>query len=67
MINLIYCKNFCKCNNVPPSSTTIKKKNKNGGRVSQRKPLSDPVPGGPFGGKWEALKECLDGLKGKTK
>jgi hypothetical protein len=24
MIYLIYCKNFCKCHNVPPSSTTIK-------------------------------------------
>jgi hypothetical protein len=22
---LIYCKNFCKCHNVPPPSTTIKK------------------------------------------
>jgi hypothetical protein len=28
MIYLIYCKNFCKCHNVPPSSTTIKKKEK---------------------------------------
>jgi hypothetical protein len=25
MIYLIYCKNFCKCHNVPPLSTTIKK------------------------------------------
>jgi hypothetical protein len=25
MIYLIYCKNFCKCHNVPPPSTTIKK------------------------------------------
>jgi hypothetical protein len=24
MIYLIYCKNFCKCHNVPPPSTTIK-------------------------------------------
>jgi hypothetical protein len=23
MIYLIYCKNFCKCHNVPPPSTTI--------------------------------------------
>jgi hypothetical protein len=23
---LIYCKNFCKCHNVPPPSTTIKNK-----------------------------------------
>jgi hypothetical protein len=23
MIYLIHCKNFCKCNNVPPPSTTI--------------------------------------------
>jgi hypothetical protein len=23
---LIYCKNFCKCHNIPPSSTTVKKK-----------------------------------------
>jgi hypothetical protein len=28
MINLIYCKNFCKRNNVPPPSTTIKKDKK---------------------------------------
>jgi hypothetical protein len=26
MIYLIYCKNFCKCHNVSPPSTTIKKK-----------------------------------------
>jgi hypothetical protein len=26
MINLIYCKNFCKWHNVPQPSTTIKKK-----------------------------------------
>jgi hypothetical protein len=26
MIYLIHCKNFCKCHNVPPPSTTIKKK-----------------------------------------
>jgi hypothetical protein len=25
MIYLIYCKNFCKCHNVPPPSTTMKK------------------------------------------
>jgi hypothetical protein len=25
MIYLIYCKNFCKCHNVSPPSTTIKK------------------------------------------
>jgi hypothetical protein len=25
MINLIYFKNFCKCHNIPPPSTTIKK------------------------------------------
>jgi hypothetical protein len=25
MMYLIYCKNFCKCHNVSPSSTTIKK------------------------------------------
>jgi hypothetical protein len=25
MIYLIYCKNFCKCRNVPPPSTAIKK------------------------------------------
>jgi hypothetical protein len=25
MIHLIYCKNFCKCHNVPPLSTTVKK------------------------------------------
>jgi hypothetical protein len=24
MIYLIYCKNFCKCQNVPPPRTTIK-------------------------------------------
>jgi hypothetical protein len=24
IINLIYCKNFCKCHNVSPSSTTMK-------------------------------------------
>jgi hypothetical protein len=29
MIYLIHCKNFCKCHNVPPSSTTIKKKERN--------------------------------------
>jgi hypothetical protein len=23
--SMIYCKNFCKCHNVPPPSTTIKK------------------------------------------
>jgi hypothetical protein len=28
MINLIYCKNFCKCHNVLPPSTTIKKMKK---------------------------------------
>jgi hypothetical protein len=28
MIELIHCKNPCKCHNVPPPSTTIKKKNK---------------------------------------
>jgi hypothetical protein len=28
MIYLIHCKNFCKCYNVPPLSTTIKKKKK---------------------------------------
>jgi hypothetical protein len=27
--NLAHCKNFCKCHNVPPPSTTIKEKNKN--------------------------------------
>jgi hypothetical protein len=26
MIYLIQCKNLCKCHNVPPPSTTIKKK-----------------------------------------
>jgi hypothetical protein len=26
MIYLIYCKNPCKCHNVPPPSTTVKKK-----------------------------------------
>jgi hypothetical protein len=26
MIYLIYCKNFCKCHNVPPPNTTIKKR-----------------------------------------
>jgi hypothetical protein len=26
MIYLIQCKNFCKCHNVPPPSTTIKNK-----------------------------------------
>jgi hypothetical protein len=25
-IQVQYCKNFCKCHNVPPPSTTIKKK-----------------------------------------
>jgi hypothetical protein len=25
MIYLIHCRNFCKCNNVPPPCTTIKK------------------------------------------
>jgi hypothetical protein len=25
MIYLIYCKNFCKCHNLPPPSITIKK------------------------------------------
>jgi hypothetical protein len=29
MIYLIYCKNFCKCHNVIPSNTIIKKKQKN--------------------------------------
>jgi hypothetical protein len=28
MIYLIYCKNFCKCHNISPPSTTIKKKKK---------------------------------------
>jgi hypothetical protein len=28
MIDLIYCKNFCKCHSVPPLSTTIKEKKK---------------------------------------
>jgi hypothetical protein len=28
IVYLIYCKNFCKCHNVPPPSTTIKKKEK---------------------------------------
>jgi hypothetical protein len=28
MIYLIYCKNICKCHNVPPPSTTIKKEKK---------------------------------------
>jgi hypothetical protein len=27
MIHLIHCKNLCKCHNVPPPSTTIKRKN----------------------------------------
>jgi hypothetical protein len=27
--NLIFCKNFCKCHNTPPTSTTIKKRGKN--------------------------------------
>jgi hypothetical protein len=26
IIYLIHCKNFCKCHNVPPPSTTIKKR-----------------------------------------
>jgi hypothetical protein len=26
MIHLMHCKNFCKCHNVPPPSTTIKRK-----------------------------------------
>jgi hypothetical protein len=26
--SMIYCKNFCKCHNVPPPSTTINKKEK---------------------------------------
>jgi hypothetical protein len=26
MLNLIHCKNFCKCHNVPPPITTIKGK-----------------------------------------
>jgi hypothetical protein len=26
-IYLMYCKNFCKCHNVPPSSATIKNRN----------------------------------------
>jgi hypothetical protein len=30
MIYLIYSKNFCKCHDVPPSSTTIRKKMKYG-------------------------------------
>jgi hypothetical protein len=25
LIYLIHCKNFCKCHNIPPPSTTIKK------------------------------------------
>jgi hypothetical protein len=25
MIHLRHCKNFCKCHNIPPSSTTIKR------------------------------------------
>jgi hypothetical protein len=29
IIYLIYCKNFCKCHNVPLPSTTIKKGEKN--------------------------------------
>jgi hypothetical protein len=28
MIQLIHCKNLCKCHNVPPLSTTIKGKKK---------------------------------------
>jgi hypothetical protein len=28
IVYLIYCKNFCKCHNVPPPSTAIKKKKK---------------------------------------
>jgi hypothetical protein len=27
MIYLMYCNNFCKCHNVPPPGTTIKRKN----------------------------------------
>jgi hypothetical protein len=29
MIYLIYCKKFCKCHNIAPLSTTIKKEKKN--------------------------------------
>jgi hypothetical protein len=32
IIYLIYCKNFCKCHNVPPPSTTIKINTKNSPR-----------------------------------
>jgi hypothetical protein len=28
--NMTYCKNICKCHNMPPSSTTIKKREKKG-------------------------------------
>jgi hypothetical protein len=28
MISLIYCNNLCKCHNIPPPITTIKKNNK---------------------------------------
>jgi hypothetical protein len=46
MIYLIYCKNFCKCHNVPPPSTTIKKsknKKEKGEGKSTGRTLSRPA------------------------
>jgi hypothetical protein len=51
MIYLIYCKNFCKCHNVPPPSTTIKHKyieNKNSIILPKRKTATQYVPPLPF-------------------
>jgi hypothetical protein len=35
MIYLIYCKNMCKCHNVPTYSTTIKKEKKKNPQASE--------------------------------
>jgi hypothetical protein len=37
MIYLIYCKNFCKCHNVPLPSTTIKKGKKKTHEIIKKK------------------------------
>jgi hypothetical protein len=34
--SMIYCKNFCKCHNVPPLSTTIKKGKKKKKDITMR-------------------------------
>jgi hypothetical protein len=41
MMYLIHCKNLCKCNNVPPPSTTIKKRGWGGNQKTNSTMLNE--------------------------